>query len=102
VGLEVHTEDFSSISAGPNGTVEDTTLYLKLAQQVHGRYQWINEPSGQDSFDALTIHVIPQPVAPTVAPTAPSGAAPPQGTPAPLPSPTLPLRTATPPATPTP
>ena len=82
-------------------TVEDTTLYLKLAQQVHGRYQWINEPSGQDSVDALTVHVIPRPVAPTVAPTAPSGALPPPGTLAP--SPTPPLRAATmPPATPTP
>lgn len=41
--------------------VGDTTVYLKVAQEVGGRYQWLNQPNGQESYDAIRVHVIPLP-----------------------------------------
>ena len=53
--------------------VGDAVLYLKLAQQVADRYQWLNQPNGQDSFDAIRVHVIPLPLSRPATPTTPIG-----------------------------
>lgn len=81
-------------------TIGDTTLYLKLAQEANGRFQWISQPNGQDAFDAITIHVIPLPAtaAASIEPTAgpqPSPAASPAAPATPTPLSATPAVTAT-------